>query len=106
MIVTAWNNGSHHTSGAGYDIKIEEADRDCYFNPLRANILLELAGTDTTIEVNTAKASFWNPTCRELIHKDIGKWRLANRLAPWHKGRPPKLELTPLGENHFRLELK
>jgi len=31
MIVTAWNNGEHHPTGAGYDLQIDARDRDKYF---------------------------------------------------------------------------
>jgi RNA 3'-terminal phosphate cyclase len=29
-IVTAWNNGAHHSSGAGYGVKLTTKDRDVY----------------------------------------------------------------------------
>ena len=28
MIVTAWNNGPHNTSGAGYGVKVSAGDRE------------------------------------------------------------------------------
>ncbi len=44
MIVTAWNNGRHHASGAGYGLKVAIADRDRYFDPEVASVVLELKG--------------------------------------------------------------
>ena len=29
-IVTAWKNGAHHSSGAGYGVKLTTKDRDAY----------------------------------------------------------------------------
>jgi hypothetical protein len=31
MIVTAYNNGQHHPSGAGYGLRLSVKDRDKYF---------------------------------------------------------------------------
>ncbi|APC39659.1 hypothetical protein [Clostridium estertheticum] len=32
MIGTVWNNGTYDSSGVGYGIKIQQTDRDKYFN--------------------------------------------------------------------------
>ena len=69
FIGTAWNNGSHKMSGAGYGIKLNPRDRDRYFRKPKA--FLRLEGQAGDISVNTDKPSFWNYTCRELISKDI-----------------------------------
>ncbi len=101
MIVTAWNNGRHHASGAGYGLKVAIADRDRCFDPGAAVVVLELEGWDVPVTVNTAKASFWGPTCRELIDRAIGRWLRRQGLAPWPEGRPPQLRLEPLAPNRF-----
>jgi hypothetical protein len=44
MIVTAWNNGQHHSSGAGYGVKVNPMDRDKYFSHKWETILLKLEG--------------------------------------------------------------
>jgi hypothetical protein len=103
MNVTAWNNGKHHASGAGYGIKLSVKDRDRYFKPEWKIISLYLGNNQSPISVNIGKPSFWNPTCRELIHKEIGRWLISNNLAPWKRGHPPKLSLTFLENNQFRL---
>ncbi len=97
MRVTAWNNGSHHSSGAGYGLRISVADRDQFFDRSSASILLVLTDGNQ-ITVNTDKASFWNDTCRELINKRIGRWLIDDGLAPWPKGQPPEFELTKTGD--------
>ena len=96
MKVTAWNNGSHHSSGAGYGLKIGIRDRDAYFDPGAESVTLRLPNGEK-IEVNTAKASFWSETCRELIHIEIGQWLIEKGHAPWPKGSPPKFDLSKVG---------
>ena len=103
MIVTAWNNGAHHMSGAGYGLKVDALDRDRYFSRSWQTIILELPGHTDLVEVNVAKASFWSNTCRELISRDIGKWLLDHEYAPWERGQPPKFQLKKVGERRFKL---
>ena len=103
MIVTAWNNGRHHKSGAGYGIKISVEDRDRFFNSTWKTVILELEGYSHSVEVNINKTSFWNTSCRELISKDIGLWLRQRGLAPWTKRKPPKLEMVPVKDNRFEL---
>jgi hypothetical protein len=103
MIVTAWNNGSHHTDGNGYGLKINQRDRDAFFKRAWGTIMVELPGESSPVEINIDKDSFWNETCRELISVRIGKWLIKNKLTPWLKGNPPRLTLTPIAGNRFRL---
>ena len=104
MKVTAWNNGSHLKSGAGYGLKVDIRDRDTYFDPGIESVALQLPN-GKEITVNTAKASFWSETCRELIHNEIGQWFIENGYAPWPKGRPPKFDLSRVG-NHYELSVR
>ncbi|KAF0105242.1 MAG: hypothetical protein FD147_2633 [Chloroflexi bacterium] len=106
MIVKAWNNGTHHNDGNGYGIKITSRDRDQYFDPSWKTIILDLDGENALVEVNINKTSFWTEACRELISKEIGKWLIKNKLAPWPVGKPPVLEMVQMGERHFRLTKK
>jgi len=103
MLVTAWNNGKHHRSGAGYGVKIKEEDRDHYFCREWKSMVISFENVRFDAEINLDKPSFWGKKCRELISKEIGNWLIMNRLAPWHKGEPPKLNLLPIHEKHFEL---
>ena len=103
MKVTAWNNGSHSTSGAGYGLKIAIDDRNAYFKKEWFSVFLSLPGKTDPIEVNIAKESFWGDTCRELISKEIGLWLRSKGLAPWPKGNPPKFELFHKDSNSFEV---
>lgn len=102
MIVTAWNNGKQHPSGAGYGLKLDRTDRDRYFHPEWRVVIVEFEGQSQKFEINISKPSFWNETCRELISIEIGRWLIENKLAPWQKGKPPKLMLIHIKENRFR----
>ena len=105
MIATVCNNGQHHQSGAGYGIKINEQDRDRFFQRGWTDIILKLEGQSKEVEVNIDKPSFWGKTCRELISKEIGLWLFANNIGAWNKGNPPKLRLEPSGERRFNVSL-
>jgi hypothetical protein len=106
MIWTAWNNGQHFSSGAGYGFKIPIADRDAYFDRSWKTVILELPAESGThgVEANVNKASFWGPKCRELINKGIGRWLIERGHAPWEKGDPPRFEVIAAGHRRFVLK--
>jgi len=98
---TAWNNGSPSPTGAGYGLKVPEADRDTCFDRSWKTVTVELPG-GVLAEPNVGKASFWK-NCRELIDVNIGRWFVEKGHAPWPKGRPPKVQVEQVGERHFRV---
>lgn len=79
-------------------VKLAADDRERYFRRDWETIELELEGYAHVVKVNVAKPSFWNSSCRELIHAEIGRW-----LSPWNRGKPPKLSLRFIGGTRFRL---
>ncbi len=99
MIVTAWSNGSD-----GYGLKIAAKDRDQFFKREWETVYLVLEGEPAPIQVNVRKQSFWNGTCRELIHQEIGRWLQKNGLSPWAGNRPPEPWLEPIAERRFQLQ--
>lgn len=96
MKVTAWKGGS-------YGLKIKIEDRDNFFQRNWKYVNLKLPNDLDAFAVNVDKKSFWNKTCHELIHKNIGAWLKDSGLAPWKKGHPPKFEMICDGANNFRL---
>jgi hypothetical protein len=104
MEVTAWNNGKHHATGAGYGFKVNANDRDKHFERSWKTVLVSLPGVERQVEVNIAKSSFWSDTCRELISREFGRWLLENNYAPWPSGAPPKFQMHHTSGNQFRLE--
>ena len=103
MIWTAWNNGRHHTSGAGYGFKVAATDRDRHFQRDWDTVIVELpeASGLVAVEVNIAKDSFWSEECREVIHQAIGRWLRSSGYAPWPQGSPPQFEVEPKGVRRF-----
>ena len=86
----AWNNGSHHATGAGYGIQLDANDRNKYFDTNWNTVTLFLEETSCPISVNVDKPSFWGEVCKELIKKEIGIWLIDNGVAPWPKMHPQK----------------
>ena len=100
MIVTGWNNGKHNNiTGGGYGIEIDPEDRDKYFRRTWTSVVIELDNED--VVGVTVSPSFWRG-CPELRRKEIGKWMLDHRLAPW-KGKRPRSRLELVGHRRFRL---
>ena len=106
MQVTAWTNGQHHRTGAGYGFKLRAADRDRYFDKSWSTVFVALPGGSDEVEVNVSKTSFWSDTCRELISSEFGRWLRERGYAPWPSGKPPKFDLVAVRSNHFKLEAK
>lgn len=72
MVVSAWNGGGCHASGAGYGVRMSSADRDRLVRREWGTVTVELPdGTSATANVD-GKA-FWK-NCPELRSKDIGRW--------------------------------
>lgn len=105
MVWTAWNNGQHHESGAGYGFKVPAPDRDAMFARHWNTVILELPnGVDTVIATaNIDKDSFWTGDCRELISQTIGTWLRGHDYAPWPPRDPPKFEVTHVNGFTFRV---
>jgi hypothetical protein len=98
---TAWNNGQHRASGAGYGVRLSVADRDRYVKREWKSIRLEVPGQgSTTVPLSE---SFWT-RCSELRFATVGRWLQATGFAPWPKGKPPALTVEPLGGDTFRVE--
>ena len=101
MQASGWHNGSPRSSGAGYGIRISKADRDRYFVPGWDSVKLEVPDGQQ-IGVDLAK-SFWKPNGLSVELRDaaIGRWLIAQGAAPWPKGFPPHLVLSPIGPKCF-----
>lgn len=98
MHATAWNNGKHHASGAGYGIRISVDDRDRFFSKEWEHAVLDLAGeVESTVWLTD---SFWR-ACSELRSAEIGRWLRRHGLAPWPKGAPPALTVRHTRRNQF-----
>lgn len=105
FVASAWNNGSHHSSGAGYGLKVSASDRDRYFDRRWGMVELHLPTLGEPVRVNIDKDSFWSGNCRELISREIGQWLQKIGKAPWPNGSPPRVALRPRGRGEFDVRL-
>jgi len=103
IVVTGWNGGGHHSSGAGYGVRMSKKYRDGLVRREWVQVAVDLPD-GTVAHANVDGKAFWR-NCPELRSKDIGRWMLANGLAPWLKGEPPKFELTVVASARFSLTL-
>jgi hypothetical protein len=96
MRASAWKNG-----GETYGIRVTHADRNAYFRPEWTEIHVEI---DREWHRFPVTPSFWRK-CSEF--RDQGRvirdWLQRQFGLPWARGNPPQVELTPLGDNRFRL---
>lgn len=99
MRARGWSNGTPTPSGAGYGLVISPGDRDRYFDRAWNQVTLVIDGREITVPVTP---SFWR-SCTELRSRGIGAWMLEASLAPWPRGRPPVVDLEPMGEAHFEV---
>ena len=102
MYVTAWSNGRPLTTGAGYGIRLSAGDRDLFFEPHWSDVSVDVADGEAVLV--PLSRSFWR-SCPELRSAAIGQWLLRNGLAPWPRGAPPALVLSPAGTRPFHLRL-
>ncbi len=94
MIVTGW-------WGGGYGLRLKRVDRDNLLRREWKDLVLDLEGRPTPVEVNIDKPSFWDGTCYELVKNEIGEWLISNGLAPWPRQHPPKLRMEHISGNRF-----
>ena len=102
MIVTAWKNGRHNKTGAGYGFRLKIPDRNTVFKNDWESILLTLDDATEPFEVKITP-SFWRRCC-ELRSKEIGLWLIwlmKKGLVNWPKGNPPKFSMETISEKHF-----
>jgi hypothetical protein len=102
---TTWNSSLYHASGGGYGLRISFEDRQHFFKRDRQSIILHLNGYDHPVEVNVAKASFWNRTFGELISKHIGLWLQRNNCETWPRRQRHLVRMTVSAEREFKVEL-
>lgn len=98
MHATGWHNGGAPQDPTGYGLKVVARDRDRYFDQEWSDVVLDLEGAgDVRVQLSR---SFWR-SCTELRSADVGRWLLSQGAAPWLKGNPPGIVVTPDTENRF-----
>ena len=94
MRATGWKGGT-------YGVRVGQQNAAKFFRKNWSGIIVEIGGRP---HYYALRSTFWT-TCPEFRGAEIGDWLEANGLAPWRSGEPPDLELTPLGENRFKLSV-
>jgi hypothetical protein len=99
MIAKAWCNGNNH-----YGIRVGKPNRCQYFQKEWKFIEVEIDGRVHNFRLTD---SFWRkcPEFRDRGSPVIREWLIQNNLHIWDKGKPPKVNLIPMDECKFRLEL-
>jgi hypothetical protein len=94
MRATGWKGGV-------YGVRVGKANASRFFPKMATCVEVEIDGHPHSF---TLSETFWT-TCPEIRGAPIGRWLRAQGLAPWQSGRPPRVNLLPLGGNKFRLQL-
>lgn len=82
-----------------FGIRVSKADARNYFEKTWDSVQIEIDGKFHRYPL---RSTFWE-TCPEFRGGPLKDWLLRRQFAPWPKGKPPILELVPLGENRFRV---
>lgn len=95
--VTGWQS----TGGALLGLRFGARNARAFVDPDWTEIVVELDGQPHVFPI---RGSFWRH-CPEVRGKAITAWFRRHGLAPWPRGRPPRVWLIHLGANRFRAEL-
>ncbi len=99
---TGWHSGVPAMDPAGYGLRFSEQDRNRHFDKGWSEVIVEMEGeTSTTVPLSP---SFWR-SCPELRSAEIGQWLLDAQAAPWTKGSPPGIAVTPVADNRFAVRV-
>lgn len=97
MRASAWKNG-----GNTYGISVGKPNREAYFEQHWQSIEVVIDDGSHTFKLTP---SFWNdcPHFGDSGASIIRDWLQTNYSLPWPKGKPPQMQLLPLGEGRFEL---
>jgi hypothetical protein len=101
VTVTAWNNGQHKQTGAGYGLRLDPADRDRVFQRPWPEVALDLPNGARGLRIKLSP-SFWRD-CPELRSAEIGRWLIASGYRRWPRGNPPAFTLNHIRGRQFRV---
>jgi hypothetical protein len=99
MRVTGWKNSR---KGGTLGLRVGKENASRFFDRKWRSVDVDFSGKVVTIDITD---SFW-AECPELRDPYIKVFLSNFGLAPWPKGRPPRMQLLPCGGNRFRLSLQ
>ncbi len=88
--------------GGTFGIRVGKTNASKFFNK---NCLVAQLDIDGTYFAFDLSKTFWT-TCPEIRGASIGQWARRRGLHTWLYRHPPEVELTPLGENRFKLSVE
>lgn len=97
MRASAWSNGS-----GTFGIRVGAPNRRKFFDQTWSSIEVEIEGKVYPFGLTSG---FWHrcPEFRDRGTPVIREWLRKHHAVSWPNGRPPAVELLPLGSNRFRL---
>jgi hypothetical protein len=107
MNATGWNNGANV-----YGLRITIADRKVHFECPCEELKARWEQVEIDIDGQThlfrLTRSFWKdcPEIRDYKTPVLHDWLKRKFRLPWSVQSPPEAELTPLGDNRFRLSAR
>jgi hypothetical protein len=101
MTATGWKGGKNkERMESTYGVSVGRTNARGFSKHWKA-VELEIDGDFHEFPL---RETFWT-NCPEFRGAVIGQWLSRHGLAHWPHGKPPKLVLTPLGGNRFRLSV-
>jgi hypothetical protein len=97
MKATGWQSSGGITLG----VRVGAENAKKFFDQSWDSIQVEIDGEEFSFPLREA---FWRK-CPEIRGAPITAWMRRHGLAPWPRGQPPDVVLTPLGKKRFRLSL-
>lgn len=85
--------------GGTLGIRVGKANAHRFFDRTWSIVEVEMDARSVPFPLSK---NFWT-TCPEIRGASIRSWLRAHGLDTWVHGHPPKVELTPLDGNRFRL---
>lgn len=102
MKVSGWKSGKSDAKGrVAFGVRVGKENANRFFEREWDVVLVEMDGETFPVKVTK---TFWT-TCPELRNPAIGAWLKKKGLERWQSGRPPRIRLTPISKNRFRLEI-
>ena len=99
MYASGWKSGRDRGT---FGIRVGRENAELFFQRQWRTVTLFLDGAP--VEVNLT-STFW-ARCPELRSAEVTRFFAKHGIMTWQKGKPPKLEVTPLGGKSFSVSLR
>lgn len=106
MFIFAWTNGKPRPTGSGYGLRLRKEDRAAVVDPAWTSVELILThpGEEPCVVNASVPPSFWRD-CPHFKSREIGRWFLRHRFAPWPYRQPTQFRIEVTGPGQFTISL-